>query len=219
MSFQDENEAGASLTSRIARSLSQRILTGALAPGAAVRQDHVAAEFGASHVPVREVFRTLEAQGLLVSEPRRGVRVAPLEPGLVLEVTAMRAALEVLALRRGFPRLAAADLEEAAAAIAESETSDAALVWEAANRRFHHAITAPCGMQRLLATIEDLQRTSARFLFATWRELDWQPRSEAEHRQILAELRTGRIEPAAQALETHILEAGEALATKLLASR
>lgn len=218
MSFQDETEAGASLTTRIAGKLSQRILTGDLAPGAAVRQDHVAAEFGASHVPVREAFRTLEAQGLLVSEPRRGVRVAPLEPELVLEVTAMRAALEALALRRGFPRLAAADLEEAASAIAEAEASQEILVWEAANRRFHHAITAPCGMRRLLATIADQQRTSARFLFAAWRDLDWQPRSDAEHRQILAELQAGRIEPAVRALETHILDAGEALAAKLLAS-
>jgi DNA-binding GntR family transcriptional regulator len=215
INFQDETEAGASLTSRIARSLAQRILTGGLAPGTAVRQDHVAAEFGASHVPVREAFRTLEAQGLLVSEPRRGVRVAPLEPGLVLEVTAMRAALESLALRRGFPKLSVTDLEAAAAAIAEAEASDAVLIWEAANRRFHHAITAPCGLPRLLATIEDLQRTSARFLFATWRSLDWQPRSEAEHSQILAELRAGRIEPAAQALEAHILAAGDALAASL----
>ena len=215
MSFQDESEAGASLTRRIAGDLSQRILTGTLPPGAAVRQDHVAAEFGASHVPVREAFRTLEAQGLLVSEPRRGVRVAPLEPGLVLEVTAMRAALEVLALRRGFPKLTAADLEAAASAIAEAEASDAVLIWEAANRRFHHAITAPCGLPRLLATIAELQRTSARFLFAAWQSLDWQPRSEAEHRRILAELQAGRIEPATQALEAHILAAGDALAASL----
>lgn len=214
MNFQDEGEAG-SLTGRIARSLAQRILTGALAPGAAVRQDHVAAEFGASHVPVREAFRTLEAQGLLVSEPRRGVRVAPLDPGLVLEVTAMRAALEVLALRRGFPRLGPADLETATAALAEAEASDDVQLWEAANRRFHHAITAPCGMPRLLAAIEGLQRTSARFLFATWRELDWQPRSEAEHRHILAELAAGRLDGAAQALEAHILAAGDALAARL----
>ena len=120
---------------------------------------------------------------------------------------------------RSSPAGAAADLEAAAAAIAESEASEEVLIWEAANRRFHHAITAPCGLPRLLATIVDLQRTSARFLFATWQELNWQPRSEAEHRQILAALQAGRIEPAALALETHILEAGEALAAKLLASR
>ena len=73
-------------------------------------------------------------------------------------------------------------------------------------------------MRRLLATIADQQRTSARFLFAAWRDLDWQPRSDAEHRQILTELQAGRIEPAVRALETHILDAGEALAAKLLRS-
>ncbi|CAN7475400.1 GntR family transcriptional regulator [Bosea sp. LjRoot90] len=215
MSLQDRTDSDHSLAGRIARSLAQRIVTGTLAPGAPLRQDHVAAEFGASHVPVREAFRTLEAQGLLVSEPRRGVRVAPLEPDLVLEVTAMRAALEALALRQGFPRLTAADLDEASAALAEAEASGELLVWQRANERFHRAITAPCRMKRLLATIDDLHRTSARFLFATWRDLAWQPRSDAEHRQILDHLVAGRIEQAAQTLETHILNAGQALAEKL----
>jgi DNA-binding GntR family transcriptional regulator len=215
MTSQDQPDSDHSLASRIARSLAQRIVTGVLVPGAPVRQDHVAAEFGASHVPVREAFRTLEAQGLLISEPRRGVRVAPLEPDLVLEVTAMRAALEVLALRQGFPRLASTDLDEAAAALAEAEASHELLVWQRANERFHRAITAPCRMKRLLATIDDLHRTSARFLFATWRDLDWQPRSDAEHRRILAELAAGRIKQSALALEAHILNAGQALAERL----
>lgn len=212
---QGENEFDQSVAGRIARALAQRIVTGALAPGAPVRQDHVAAEFGASHVPVREAFRTLEAQGLLVSEPRRGVRVAPLEPELVLEVTAMRAALEALALRHAFPRLTTADFTAAAAALAETEASTELLLWEDANRRFHRALTAPCGMKRLIAAIDDLHRTGARFLFATWRDLNWQPRSDAEHRIILAHLEAGRLEPAAAALEAHILQAGRALAQRL----
>lgn len=215
MNLQDQTDSGHSLASRIARSLAQRIVTGEPAPGAPVRQDHVAAEFGASHVPVREAFRTLEAQGLLISEPRRGVRVAPLEPDLVLEVTAMRAALETLALRQGFLRLTPVDLDEAAAALAEAEASGELLVWQRANERFHRAITAPCRMKRLLATIDDLHRISARFLFATWRDLAWQPRSDAEHRQILDHLVVGRIEQAARTLEAHILNAGRALAEKL----
>lgn len=215
MTVQDHSDAGRSLAARIASDLAQRIVTGVLVPGAPVRQDHVAAEFGASHVPVREAFRTLEAQGLLVSEPRRGVRVAPLEPEHVLEITAMRAALEALALRQGFARLAPADLDEAEAALVEAEASGDLLVWQHANERFHRAITAPCRMQRLLATIDDLQRTGARFLFATWRDLAWQPRSDAEHRRILAHLAAGRVAEAAQALEAHILTAGQALAERL----
>jgi hypothetical protein len=66
--------------------------------GAPVRQDQGAEEFGSSHVPVREAFRLLEAEGLLVALPRKGVRVAPLEPESVFEISLMRSAFEGLAL-------------------------------------------------------------------------------------------------------------------------
>jgi len=79
---------------RIAAALAERIVSGALSPGCRLMQDHVAEEFQASHVPVREAFRKLEAQGLVISKPRCGVRVSQLDPGMVLEVTEMRAALE-----------------------------------------------------------------------------------------------------------------------------
>src|SRR5690349_23335878 len=99
-----------SLAGRIARTLADQIISGALAPGSRLRQDHVAGEFGASHVPVREAFRKLEAQGLIESKPRCGVRVTSIDPLVVTEVTEMRAALEGLALQNALPRLAAADL-------------------------------------------------------------------------------------------------------------
>jgi len=209
---------GNSVADRIAQALAARIVSGGLPPGAPVRQDHVAAEFAASHVPVREAFRRLEAQGLLVSLPRRGVRVAPLDPAMVREVTEMRAALEALALRHAAPNLSAADLEQAERALAEIESSDRIELWEEANRRFHRLLAAPCGMPRLLSAIDDLQRTAARFLFATWRDLRWQPRSEAEHHAILAALRAGRAAEAEELMRRHIVEAGAALRRRLEAS-
>jgi len=215
--YVDETQAygGGSVADGIARALAERIVTGALAPDAPVRQDHVAAEFGASHVPVREAFRKLEAQGLLVAEPRRGVRVAPLDPAAVVEVTGMRAVLEVLALRHAFPLLTDSDLEAARAAVVTAEASLSIAVWEQANRRFHRALVAPCGMQRLLAAVDDLHRASARYLFLTWRDLDWQPRSDTEHEAILACLRAGEIEAGATMLHRHIVDAGHALVAQL----
>jgi DNA-binding GntR family transcriptional regulator len=180
-----------SVAHRITAALADRIVTGALSPGARLMQDHVAAEFQASHVPVREAFRTLEAQGLVISTPRRGVRVSPLDPAMVLEVTEMRAALEGLALHHALPRLGRADLDAAHRALVEGEASDQIAVWEVANRRFHLAITAPCDMPRLMAAIGDLHRSTTRFLFATWKHLDWQPRSDTEHRAILEWLERG----------------------------
>ena len=64
------------LASGIAEAIARRIVTGVLEPGSALRQEHIAAEFGTSHVPVREAFRQLEAEGLVILLPRRGVRVA-----------------------------------------------------------------------------------------------------------------------------------------------
>jgi DNA-binding GntR family transcriptional regulator len=204
-----------SVADAIAEILASRIVLGELRPGQKVGQDLVAVEFGASHVPVREAFRRLEARGLLVSEPRRGVRVSPIDPSAVQEVTEMRAALEVLALRHAAPNLGAADCAAARAAIAEGEAVQDLIVWEATNRRFHRALTAPCGMPRLIRAIDDLHAASTRFLLAIWKDLDWQPRSELEHRSILGTIESGDIEQSAVLLKSHIVDGGHALMLRL----
>ncbi|MGO4738204.1 GntR family transcriptional regulator [Bosea sp. 2KB_26] len=191
------------LAIRISRALADRIISGAIEPGTRLRQDPVAAEFGASHVPVREAFQRLEAQGLAVSEPRRGVRVAAFDLREVREVAEMRAALEVLALRHAAPHLTRAILEQAEEATRAGDKSQDVRSWEDANRRFHKLILAPCVMPRLLAAIDDLHATSARFLFAAWRS-EWEARTDHDHRAILAALREGNIEAAAATLARHV---------------
>lgn len=191
------------LAIKISRALADRIISGALEPGARLRQDHVAAEFGASHVPVREAFQRLEAQGLAVSEPRRGVRVAAFDLREVREVAEMRAALEVLALRHAGPHLTRAILDQAEEATRAGDHSPDVRSWEEANRRFHRLIVTPCAMPRLLAAIDDLHAASARFLFSAWRS-EWEARTDHDHRAILAALRAGQIEDAAAILARHV---------------
>lgn len=203
------------LAAQISRALAARIVSGVLAPDERLRQDGIALEFNASHVPVREAFRRLEAQGLVVSEPRKGVRVAALDPAAVMEVTQMRAALETLALRNAMPHLQASHLAEARSAMRDGRGSADLDVWEAANRRFHRALFAPCGMPRLLAAIDDLHAVSGRFLHATWQRLDWGPRSDEEHEAIVAAVEAKDAEAASRALAAHILAAGEALTRAL----
>ncbi|WP_309086732.1 GntR family transcriptional regulator [Chelativorans sp.] len=193
---------------RISRALAERIVAGELEPGSRLRQDHIAEEFGASHVPVREAFRRLEAQGLVVSEPRRGVRVALFDVGEVREVAEMRAALEVLALRHAAPHLTRAIFEQAEEAIRAGDRSVDVRSWEEANRTFHRLILTPCGMPRLLAAIDDLHAASARFLFAAWRS-EWEARTDHDHRAILAALKQGQVETAAAILERHVRWIGQ----------
>src|SRR5271154_7266241 len=93
------------VAARIPETIAERIIHGTLKPDMPLRQDHVAREFSSSHVPVREAFRQLEAQHLVVALPRRGVRIAPLDANSIREISEMRAALEVVALRHAAPRL------------------------------------------------------------------------------------------------------------------
>ena len=193
---------------RICRELASRITSGQLEAGARLRQDHIAEEFGASHVPVREAFRRLEAQGLVESEPRRGVRVSGFSLEDVREVAEMRAALEVLALRNAAPHVTRAILDEAEGATHASDQARDVHDWEEANRRFHRLILTPCGMPRLLRTIDDLHTASARFLFSGWRA-EWETPTDRDHRVILAALRAGDVDAATAALARHVQWIGQ----------
>ncbi len=223
MSRKSDAQPGAgedrSLAAVITQSLAAEIVSGAIAPGSWLRQDQVAQRFAASHVPVREAFRRLESRRLLENLPRRGVRVPLLKAEEVRELIEMRRALECLALRRALtlaaPEARAAAAAEAEAVLGEAEASTALETWEGCNRRFHAALYAPGGGERLLAAIAELQVASARYLFAAWRDLAWQPRSEAEHHALLEAYRQGDLETAEPLLAAHIQAAGRGLIARL----
>lgn len=196
------------IVSVISQALAERIVSGVIEPGAKLRQEHVAEEFGASHVPVREAFRRLESQGLVTSEPRRGVRVAGFSLDEVKEVAEMRAALEVLALRHSAPHLTKSILDAAEAATRAGDKAGDVQAWEEANRAFHRIILAPCGMPRLLRAIDDLNMASARFLFSGWRA-EWEAPTDRDHRAITEALRANDIERAAAVLARHIQWTGQ----------
>jgi DNA-binding GntR family transcriptional regulator len=87
--------------------LRERIVSGELAPGQMLRQRELAAELGVSREPIKQAMRVLEAEGLVVSPPRRTATVAPIDQKLVQDVYDVRAALDAVVARR------AAALEDA----------------------------------------------------------------------------------------------------------
>lgn len=197
----DENST---IAARIAETIAARIIDGTLKPDTRLRQDHVAREFNSSHVPVREAFRQLEAQHLAVALPRRGVRVAPLDATSIREISEMRAALEVVALRHAASRLTPAHLAKIELALIEGDNAETLQDFEAANRAFHQALVTPCGMPRLLASLDGLQRANSRLVFAMAHSSGWRPRSNQDHRLILGALRGRNIEQACSLLARHI---------------
>ncbi len=69
----------ATITQRIAVQLSERIFAGAWAPGAPLREGELAARYEVSRHVIREVLRTLAADGLVEYASFRGARVPVLD--------------------------------------------------------------------------------------------------------------------------------------------
>jgi DNA-binding GntR family transcriptional regulator len=92
-----------------------------LAPGERLRLEEVARRLDVSLTPVRHALRRLESEGLVVSIPRRGSRVASLSVEELEEIQALRLGLETFLARAGAEGCTDAALAEMEAARDEME--------------------------------------------------------------------------------------------------
>ena len=143
-----EPPAGAQTAEDIAvTELRAAIMRGDLPPGAAIRQDATAREFGLSTIPVREALKTLTAEGLVIHRPHQGYAVTELDPGDLDGIYRVRELLEGEAERVGVQRLNPLKLsamrKSMEAQRAAARAGDAARVI-AHNRRFHFEIFDLC---------------------------------------------------------------------------
>jgi DNA-binding GntR family transcriptional regulator len=206
------------VAAEVTASLRARILAGALADGAPLRQDSIAAELGVSRIPVREALAQLEAEGLVRLEPHRGAFVAGLSADDVAELFELRAAVEPLLLRRAVPRLGPQDHAAAATALAELDEALAAGdadLWGELNWRFHAALYRPAGRPRMLRLAQELNNSAARCVRRHLALEGALGRAHDDHHRLLELCRRRAVDEAATLLARHILEAGRALVRHL----
>ena len=204
--------ARAGMVAAVTERLREEILSGARPAGAQLRQDHIAAAFEVSHIPVREAFRRLEADGLVTTIPRRGAFVSRMSGDDAREITELRVALETLAVRLSVTRASGAALSAAEDALRIAGGSSDISDWSEMNLQFHRALYAPCGRPRLLATIEGLWRQVDRYLRFVFEIADYQDKSHDEHAAILDAYRRVDVAAAEALITAHIEEAGDVLA-------
>jgi phosphonate utilization transcriptional regulator len=101
-----------SLTTVVRQELEQRILTGAIAPGAKLNEADVADDLKVSRGPVREAFRALEQAGLVRVEKNRGVFVRELSVAEADELYEVRAGLDALIGRLAAQRITPAQVQQ-----------------------------------------------------------------------------------------------------------
>jgi len=87
------------LRDQVLAALRTAIINGDYPPGERLTEERLAADFGVSRNPVREALRVAEADGFVVTLPRRGAVVASPSRTAVADVFAVRERLEPLGAR------------------------------------------------------------------------------------------------------------------------
>lgn len=180
------------------------ILRGELEPGAIIPQGTLAAAFVAGRTPLREALRMLQREGLVISEPNRPVRIAPLSREDFEEVYIMRIALESVAVHITVPTLTSSDIADLEGFMAQMEHYQKAkdqTGFRVPHRAFHHRLIAGSGL-RVSTQIDELSDHSERYRLRFGASAAWQEH-RGEHREILDAAAAGDADLTAKRLAVH----------------
>jgi len=197
-------------------SLRQAILDGSLPRGERLVESELAETLNVSRMPVREAIRKLEAEGLVEHQPRKGAVVKGFSEEEILEIYAIREAMEALAAVQAVRRATDEEIRNLEKAMDEidrlcelGEEVGASEIFEA-NRVFSEAVIEACHMPRLIQVINTYKDYLEQFRRVTLADPSRRELVRREHRQIFEAIRD-RDEKRAEALtREHIRGALEA---------
>jgi DNA-binding GntR family transcriptional regulator len=168
--------------------LRQLIMNGTFPPGTVLKQAELARRFGISRTPMREAFRRLQEEDLIVADPNQRAVVRGLDGEELDQLYSTRIALESLGARISTGRLEQEEIEEAQQCLRDMDVPvepENQAEWMARHRRFHEICVARAG-QPMLKVIQSYAERSERYVRLYWM---WHPQAhlhaKADHQAIL----------------------------------
>jgi GntR family transcriptional regulator of gluconate operon len=213
-------DAPRSLAEDAADRIREQILAGGFGQGEHLVEARIAQQLNVSRGPVREAFKLLRAEGLLLEEPRRGTFVVSLASEDVREIYGLRAAIEGRAARllaSIADPTAIQQLRSLLAVIEEAaRAGDAAAVYRG-DLAFHDGLCRLSGNARLhevFARYVPMLRALLRLDERVHESLDV---IAAQHRPLVEAIEAGDVAAAVARAEEHCDQAGELIASYLAA--
>ncbi len=203
----NDPEDGRLLSERIAGEIRSAVLSGEMRPGMRIRQELLAAHFGASRIPVREALRQLENEGLVVLAPNRGAWIADVNSEESIEVYKIREAVEPLAIFESVPNMTGADIDSLAETVRELERVTTLEDYIQLDREFHLRTYSRARMPQLLGMVERFWNSTQHFRRQFVKETfakDGLPFSDPQHLLLMDAISGRDAEGAAIIVRLHI---------------
>ncbi|MGD0722208.1 MAG: GntR family transcriptional regulator [Roseiarcus sp.] len=200
-------DRGRSVPPQVYDLLRERILTMELEPGESINERRLADWLGVSRTPIREAINRLSANGLIAIVPNVGTSVSLINADKVREFNLIRTSLESLIVR-----LAAERFDERGETILlglierQVETTRAPKLVEniLVDTEFHRAIAGIAGLSATWAILQHVMDEILRVRHLSVRRPRPLTEPIAEHRAIVAALRTKDPERSDRAMKAHL---------------
>ena len=183
-----------SLADHIAQDLEEKIIAGALKPGARIIEETLCKTFDVSRSPVREALRILESQGFVHREPRKGVSVTTTTRKEAEDIYRIRAGLESLATHLAVEnqdRAVLKKLKEIHHKMAEHANKGNVTAYFNLNLKFHETLVNASKNKRLIQMIEMFVKQTKRYRIEVLKIPDRLKASIENHEAIIQSFEAG----------------------------
>jgi DNA-binding GntR family transcriptional regulator len=202
-----------SLAARIATQIEDDVVLGRRHPRERLIEQDLSERFKTHRADVRLALFELERRGIVERIPNRGAIVRDLTPAEVREVYAVRAELEVMAIRVLPLPAAAADLkrlEELQRDHSRAVKAGDLLAVHHSNVRFHRGLHGLCGNNCLIETIEQLAQKVSVIRSSAHANPQTLDRARQDHVEMIEALKHSRREDLVALTRRHLKPALDA---------
>jgi len=205
-----DTEAAYSLHGKIFQILENDILSGKYRQGDYLNELKLSEEMGVSRTPIREAFRQLELEGLVVYTPNRGVMVRGFSEEDIRDIYQIRLMIEGMTARRAAENITPEYLKELEETLElekfYTDKGDAAQI-AALDSRFHEAIYQASGSRLLIKTLKAFHHYVKYIRNISLSDPERAKKTYAEHKAIYEAMLEGDRELAEILTEQHIRNA------------
>jgi DNA-binding GntR family transcriptional regulator len=199
----------ASLSDQVYEQLRSSIISAERNPGEKLVELEIAAQMGTSQGPVREALQRLERDGLVERQARSATYVSSISMDEMHELFSVRTVIEGYAIRRAAPKITSEQCDYLEALIGEmaqaGQRNDMITLAEY-DMQFHRRIVECAGSAGLLRVWVTLSSQIQRFVVQSHpQHYSDLVEIATRHQSIVAALRQGDAERAAQAVQEHIM--------------
>lgn len=198
--------AGSSVD-RIYQQLKQMAMNYQFRPGEPLNEVELAASFGVSRTPLREVLNRLVAEGLLDFVPRRGFSCRSLDSKMIFDLYEVRCGLEMMSAKLATERASDAELKHLHQfwqAAAQTFTQLAPIECARCDEQFHEQIAALSQNQELLRSLQAINARVHYLRLISMESAHYRQTTCDEHQLILAAMQDRNAEAAAHCMSAHV---------------